>query len=443
MRSRFFLLGSTIVMAFLVSCSTPGKFTKRGALALLRDTSLLHAHMGIAIYDADNLKYVYRHNSDKYFVPASNTKIPTLYAGLKILGDSLPGLRYVQRNDTLFASPTGDPTLLHPDYHWQPVAALLKQYRTVALTGKEWQSESLGYGWAWDDYQSAYMAERSPLPVFGNIVEWKQQRVAGSTKEGNDTSLIIKAVPSAAWDVQYDPQPGAVFSVTRPRTENLFFIRKSKESSRVVSLPFVTNGTATALQILKSESGANIIAYEGNLPAGAKIIYTQPADSMYRPLMYRSDNFFAEQTLLMASQQLLGVMDEQKLIDTLLKTDLKDFPQKPRWVDGSGLSRYNLFTPEDFVWLLEKMKQEYGMDRLSSIFPTGNTGTLRNFYKEDAGYLFAKTGTLSGHVALSGFMRTAKNRWLIFSVLINNHQASSVAVRRAVEKYLQQIRKQL
>ena len=439
MRSRFFLLGFTVVMTFLVSCSTPGKFTKRSALALLRDTSLLYAHTGIAIYDADKSKYVYRYNGDKYFVPASNTKIPTLYAGLKILGDSLPGLKYVQRNDTLFASPTGDPTLLHPDYSWQPVAALLKQYRTVALTGKEWQSESLGYGWAWDDYQSAYMAERSPLPVFGNIVEWKQQR---STRS-NDTSLIISSVPTAAWNLQYDSQPGSVFSVTRPRTENIFSIRKGKESSRVVSLPFVTNGAATAIQILRSELGANIINYEGNLPADAKTIYTQPADSMYRPLMYRSDNFFAEQTLLMASQQLLGFMDEQKLIDTLLKTDLKDFPQKPHWVDGSGLSRYNLFTPEDFVWLLEKMKQEYGMDRLSSIFPTGNTGTLRNFYKEDAGYLFAKTGTLSGHVALSGFMRTNKNRWLIFSVLVNNHQASSVAVRRAVEKYLQQLRKQL
>lgn len=439
MNSRSYLLGSILVMALLVSCSTPGKFTKRSALALLRDSSLLHAHTGIAIYDADKSKYVYRHNGDKYFVPASNTKIPTLYAGLKILGDSLPGLKYVQHNDTLFASPTGDPTLLHPDYPWQPVANLLKQYRTVALTSKEWQSESLGYGWAWDDYQSAYMAERSPLPVFGNIVEWKQQRVTHS----NDTSLILSSVPTAAWNLQYDPQPASVFSVTRPRTENIFSIRKGKESSRVVSLPFVTNGAATAIQILKSALGANIIAYEGNLPAGAKIIYTQPADSMYRPLMYRSDNFFAEQTLLMASQQLLGFMDEQKLIDTLLKTDLKDFPQKPRWVDGSGLSRYNLFTPEDFVWLLEKMKQEYGVDRLSSIFPTGNTGTLRNFYKEDAGYLFAKTGTLSGHVALSGFMRTNKNRFLIFSVLVNNHQASSVAVRRAVEKYLQQLRKQL
>jgi serine-type D-Ala-D-Ala carboxypeptidase/endopeptidase (penicillin-binding protein 4) len=172
-----------------------------------------------------------------------------------------------------------------------------------------------------------------------------------------------------------------------------------------------------------------------------QIIFSQPVDSLFQPLMHRSDNFFAEQTLLMVSNQLLGYMDEQKLIDTLLKTDLKEFPQKPKWVDGSGLSRYNLFTPEDFVWLLNKMKNEFGLERLKTIFATGNKGTLRNYYKEEAGFIFAKTGTLSNHVALSGFLLTNDNQLLIFSVLVNNHTAPTTAVRRVVETFLKTIRK--
>ncbi len=72
----------------------------------------------------------------------------------------------------------------------------------------------------------------------------------------------------------------------------------------------------------------------------------------------------------------LGVMNDEKIIDTLLKTDLKDLPQKPRWVDGSGLSRYNLFTPKDFVFILNKMKNEFGIERIKIIFPTGGRGTL-------------------------------------------------------------------
>ena len=137
---------------------------------------------------------------------------------------------------------------------------------------------------------------------------------------------------------------------------------------------------------------------------------------------------------------MLGVMNDEKVIDTILKTDFKDLPQKPRWADGSGLSRYNLFTPQDFVSILNKMKNEFGIERIKDIFPTGGEGTLTNYYIADSNYIYAKTGTLSGVVAISGFLYTKKGKELIFSVLINNHQASGTEVRRAVEKFLQGVR---
>jgi D-alanyl-D-alanine carboxypeptidase/D-alanyl-D-alanine-endopeptidase (penicillin-binding protein 4) len=157
-------------------------------------------------------------------------------------------------------------------------------------------------------------------------------------------------------------------------------------------------------------------------------------------MMHRSDNFFAEQSLLMVSNELLGVMNDSKIIDTLLKTDFKDLPQKPRWVDGSGLSRYNLFSPQDFVFILNKMKTDFGIDRIKNILPTGNEGTLGSRFVTDSNYIFAKTGTLSGVVALTGFLYTKKNKLLIFSVLVNNHNASAAGVRNAVEKFIHGIR---
>jgi D-alanyl-D-alanine carboxypeptidase/D-alanyl-D-alanine-endopeptidase (penicillin-binding protein 4) len=184
------------------------------------------------------------------------------------------------------------------------------------------------------------------------------------------------------------------------------------------------------------------ITAEGFKISNPEVIYSQPVDSMFKPLMHRSDNFFAEQTLMMVSNQLFAEMDEQKLIAHLLKNDLSGFPQKPRWVDGSGLSRYNLFTPEDFVWLLLKMKDEFGLDRLKTILPTGNTGTLRNYYVDEAGLIFAKTGSLTGHLALSGFLITPKNKLLVFSVIVNNHNTSAMNVRRAVEKFFKQVRRE-
>jgi D-alanyl-D-alanine carboxypeptidase/D-alanyl-D-alanine-endopeptidase (penicillin-binding protein 4) len=157
-------------------------------------------------------------------------------------------------------------------------------------------------------------------------------------------------------------------------------------------------------------------------------------------MMHRSDNFFAEQSLLMVSNERLGFMNDEKIIDTLLKTDFKDLPQKPRWVDGSGLSRYNLFTPQDFVFILNKMKTEFGMFRIKNIFATGGEGTLSSYYKKDSSFIYAKTGTLSGVVALSGFLYTKAGKELIFSVLVNNHQGSATNVRRAVEKFIQGVR---
>ena len=169
-------------------------------------------------------------------------------------------------------------------------------------------------------------------------------------------------------------------------------------------------------------------------------LYSQPTDSLLKPMMHRSDNFFAEQSLLMVSNAKLGYMNDEKIIDTLLKTDFNDLPQKPKWADGSGLSRYNLFTPQDFVAILNKMKNEFGMERLKVILPTGGEGTISNYYKADSGYIYGKTGTLSGVVAFSGFLYTKNGRLLIFSTLINNHQTSSTEVRRAIEKFLQEVR---
>jgi D-alanyl-D-alanine carboxypeptidase/D-alanyl-D-alanine-endopeptidase (penicillin-binding protein 4) len=171
-----------------------------------------------------------------------------------------------------------------------------------------------------------------------------------------------------------------------------------------------------------------------------KIIHSQPTDSVLKLMMHRSDNFFAEQSLLMVSNALLGTMSDRKIIDTLLKTDFKLMPQKPRWVDGSGLSRSDLFSPQDFIFILNKMKDEFGMDRMKNILPTGGTGTISSYYRSDSGYIFVKTGTLNGVVALSGFLYTKKNKLLIFSVLVNNHRSSATSIRKAVEKFIQSIR---
>ena len=155
--------------------------------------------------------------------------------------------------------------------------------------------------------------------------------------------------------------------------------------------------------------------------------------------MHESDNFFAEQTLLMVANEKIGTMDDDKIITTILQNDFAGMPQKPKWVDGSGLSRYNLMTPQDFVWVLTLMKYQFAWDRIQAIFPTGDDGTLAGLYKNYAGKIYAKTGTLSNTVALSGFITTNKGKELVFSVLVNAHQSSASTIRKSIEQLITNI----
>ncbi|MDO6434264.1 D-alanyl-D-alanine carboxypeptidase [Flavitalea sp. BT771] len=434
-----------ILMAVLLgqACS-PARSIRSSAKSVFSQAGLESAQVGICLYDPASATYLYEQQSNKYFIPASNTKLFSLYAGLKYLGDSLVGVRYRETDTAIFLVPAGDPSFLHPAYSSQPVMDFLKRTKKpLWLTDANWQEKPLGRGWAWDDYNDDYMPERSALPVYGNVIRWVE----------DTTSASFYTIPDISWEVRFSPDTmKKSFYVERDLNRNAFEITEGKEKQKTQDVPFITEGTASAAVLLKDTVGRAVFTRHqlpgpdhrsDVVPGGAHdpllhVIHSRPVDSLFRPMMYRSDNFFAEQTLLMVSNERLGRMNEARIIDTLLRSDLKDLPQRPYWVDGSGLSRNDLFTPRDFVWLLNKMKDEFGLPRLKGILPTGGTGTLSSYYKKDSGYIYAKTGSLTGVVALSGFLITQKDHLLIFSILINNH--SDPAVRRKMEHFLEGIR---
>jgi D-alanyl-D-alanine carboxypeptidase/D-alanyl-D-alanine-endopeptidase (penicillin-binding protein 4) len=441
--SYFILLASYL----LISCSVSKQIGKSAKEEVLGNKALLAAHVGISIFDPAENKYLYNYQGDKYFVPASNTKIPTCYAAMKYLGDSLVGGKISDSSGVLYFNPTGDPTFLHKDFSRQPVLDILKSYKKVIICDEKTDDfEKYGPGWSWADYAEAYMPERNRLPMYGNVFTYYRD---------HDT---IKSIPIKATGFPFFKEMmiqmmrmtlGAKkgefkAKIWRMKNSNDFhFSHDSNEFIRQ-QIPFITDDPIEEIQqkLLKDTLGENIRVdelyyWEFGKP---KVVHSQPTDSLLKPMMHRSDNFFAEQSLLMVSNEMLGVMNDAKIIDTLLKTDFKDLPQKPRWADGSGLSRYNLFTPQDFVAILNKMKNEFGMERIKVVFPTGGEGTISSYYKADSGYIYAKTGTLSGVVAFSGYLYTKKGKLLIFSTLVNNHQASATDVRRAVEKFLQGVR---
>ena len=78
--------------SFFSSCSIEKQIARSAKADVLDTKALQTAHVGISIFDPAANKYLYNYQGDKYFVPASNTKLPTCYAAMKYLGDSLVGL---------------------------------------------------------------------------------------------------------------------------------------------------------------------------------------------------------------------------------------------------------------------------------------------------------------------------------------------------------------
>lgn len=441
-----------ILMLVFAACSTQRTISSQSKQSLLDDSTLQHAHVGISIFDPSTNKYLYDYQGDHYFTPASNAKLPTTFAALKYLGDSITGINYLMNDTAVFILPTGDPTLLHPSFKQQPVMDFLQQQtgKSVYVSDITWQSTQWGNGWSWSDYSEYYMAERSPMPVYGNYIQWVQENK--DTVINPDGAFVpsptIYSIPEVEWKVRFNPDTSSKqFHVQRNLNENVFVITQGVEKKKDQWVPFLTNGLQATTELLSTatEKRVEIANWRQHRimrspTAVWKSIRSQPLDSVLKPLLYSSDNFLAEQILLMVSNEVLGMLNDKKLIDTLLKTDFADLPQPIRWADGSGLSRYNLFTPQSIVAILQKMEKQVGMERLKKILPSGGQGTLRNYYLQDSGYVYAKTGTLSGVLCLSGFLQTRSNKHLIFSVLINNHIGDAPALRRKVEALLQRVR---
>jgi D-alanyl-D-alanine carboxypeptidase/D-alanyl-D-alanine-endopeptidase (penicillin-binding protein 4) len=433
---------SYILVCLFCSCSTQQKIGKTVKSLFLKDPTLESSHIGIAVQDPEKEKYLYRYQSQKRFTPASNTKILTSFAVMKYLPEKLPSAYITELDTAVLITPSGDPSFLHPEFTDHPLFEVLRKIsKPIYLNNSVWKSAALGSGWSWDDYSEAYMTERNSFPVFGNLVHWFQEK---SKKEnpsypGDTTDLFIYSIPEVEGPVDFG-KPGNRFTVTRSQHQNSFTLREGKETRAIESVPFITNGVETGLLFLKDSLHKSIGIAEESLLKSAQgresiTVYSRMTDTVLKKMMHRSDNFYADMLLQMVSQQKLKFMDESAIIGDIINQDFKNIPQI-KWVDGSGLSRYNQVTPESLIAVLNKIKREQPWDRIRTVFPGNGSGTLSFYKARKEEFIYAKTGTLSGVICLSGFVKSKKGKWLTFSIMLNNHDAPTALIRKKMEELL-------
>ena len=84
---------------------------------LVLNSVIFNQHFsGLMIEDAASGEILLKREADKHFTPASNVKLVTFYAALKVLGDSLNVWRVAEKDGQLVIQGTGNPMWRHPAF---------------------------------------------------------------------------------------------------------------------------------------------------------------------------------------------------------------------------------------------------------------------------------------------------------------------------------------
>ena len=394
---------------------------------------------GFMLYDPAAREVLVERDAEKYFTPASNTKILTLYTALRVLGDSIPAFRYASRGDSLIFWGTANPMFLHPqlpqDTSYRPL--LRDSSCQLFFSNHNFKDRRFGPGWAWDDYNHNFQVERSSFPIYGNLAYFVRNRLT----EG------FNAYPQHFQDrLVYNPNlENGRPRIIRREGSNVFEYNDRALSGGAFyqEVPFNTSPQVVAA-LLSDTLGQPVRVLDLRLqPPLAVNTHSVPLpDAVLQRMMKESDNFIAEQLLLACAEKLTGTQRSKDAIRYAQDSLFQNLTDPLVWRDGSGLSRYNLFTPRSMVEVLAMLHKLMPEERLLNLFPAGGvSGTLERYYAgKREPYVFAKTGTLSNKHCLSGYLQTSSGRLLIFSFMHNNYVYGSLPLKRDMEVVLEFIR---
>jgi len=427
-------LNSLFFVALLVwvsGCSPSRKMTRTLADVLSNEKLFDDHFSGFVLYDLEADKTIFSQNADRLFTPASNTKLLTLLSALTILPDSLISFSYAPQDDSLFVFGFGDPSTLNPNLGNSKAALdfLDSMGLPTVFCKSHFFSNRFGPGWAWDDYAYGFQVEKTFFPLFGNALHVAYCR----------TSHSLNMYPNIVSARVYEDDN---FRVVRSEHGNDFEVslpRESADQEWIYPLRLTDSTIESALR--------NILSIPLRVSSQCPVIkqkqlfHSIPAESAYGVMIKESDNFIAEQLLMMCAGILSDSLSSDIGIQYMLNGLLKG--QKLNWRDGSGLSRYNLTSPNALIYVLKEIYHKLGSEGIQRIFPAGGeSGTIKNWYSNspEAPFIYAKTGTLTGVHCLSGYLYSDAGRLLIFSMMHNNYANGSAPIKKEMNQILQLIK---
>ncbi len=421
------------------------------------------SRFGVSIEVLGTRQALYNHDADRFFIPASNVKILTTAAVLQkfgsayrirtaVYGTASPSgwkLRLVGRGDPSF----GDRQL--KDLAQQLKRRGIQRVSELVVEDSYFGQDTVNSDWAVGDIQAAYA-----VPVNSLIL--------------NENGLGLKLIPQALgqplkveWDDPTEANDWKIENRSRtvdPKSEE--FIEVGRDLSQPIlkvsgqmhvgSTPFpnavaIPNpGEYFLRKWVRSlnEAGVTIerssLSYESVQSNAIELarIDSSPLSELVKEANHNSNNLYAEVFLRM-----LGVYSPTAPGRTILERGLAALTSElnrlgidsseVELADGSGLARQNWSTPAAFVKVLQAISQQpagkYFRDSLSI---AGVNGTLQNRFQNSPakGITRAKTGTLTGVTALSGYIDPPNYLPIAFSLIINQAPDVSAVQRNAIDE---------
>ncbi len=432
---------------------------------LLANSELTGGNVGLVVLDTDTGTTLYSKQADNLLLPASNEKLVTSAAAMNVLGagytfttsvSSTGSVSGSTLSGNLYLKGTGDPTMLYSDY--QNLAAQVAASGITTVSGDLvaddtfFDSTRLGPAWSWDDEPYYYDAQISALTVApttnynaGSVYVIVTPGTAGQppTVTTNPPNSYVTIANSATTGTSGS---GSSISVNRAAGSNTITVTGSIPAGggTTSSEMSVDNPTGYVASLFRQALNAAGVTVRGGTdfqatPSAATRIASHasmPLSQILVPLLKLSDDMIAEALTKAAGRKVYNQgtfpAGVQALGTSLSGLGITAGAEKQ--VDGSGLSRQDLITPNQLAQLLVKAESQPWYQTWYNALPVaGNSdpmvgGTLasRMVGTAAANNVHAKTGSMTGVSALSGYVTSADGQHLVFALMENAFLPSSV-----------------
>jgi serine-type D-Ala-D-Ala carboxypeptidase/endopeptidase (penicillin-binding protein 4) len=426
--------------------------------SLLNDSAFAPSLIGIKVVLLDSGRTVYERNSNKLFHPASNMKLLTTAAALKLLSPEFRFRTSVRADSAishgvlhgnLYVKGSGDPLVRTSD-----IDSLASKVRSSGITRISgdivgdvtyFDTLSWGAGWMWDDEPSSDEAFITPLTVNDNAIDI----VVRPGRRRGERPLVLLEPPTRYVSVlnsattSFDTLIPSL-TVTRPRGGNTLRLdgRIPPHSPEQRFKLSVWRPEYYFLQLFREkliEQGVKVGKFLRLDSARGTVQLAEVShefDSVLHQINKASDNLGAENLLKVIGAEKNGPPGSAVQALLLVKSSLASAGVDTANLvlsDGSGVSWYNEVSPGALVQLLTGMYRDHtGFARFYESLPVGGVdGTLKNrlWRTRAEGNVHAKTGSLSGVSSLSGYVTSADGKLLAFSILCNHFPAQLSLLR--------------